>query len=591
MTRLVHVATLAALAFTTASAGAAIPGPQSWWAGPSFDATGADPILQAREDFDRMIEIAPAKGRPVVGAVAIDWCKHANTENASGGALARALSAMEQRGWFWDDITKVASYLCGNPNDAQYKRQAGYFIQGLVNLTGQSAADVLADLRFRMDGRRWAAEREATCKRFEVSSEASVEDRDLAAAHRDMFGCNYDVVPGWWTDRATTKIDHHLDRTAAEPSQLLRSYSVTQCMAAPSKPEVAILRYAMCGRDLKALDVAVLDRELARDKHNAFARTIARQQLARVKMRGTDFEAKVRELVAKEPAFQRLAFAVPTAAWDRAVARHRSHATALERAASFEAVFYGPSKKAARGCSAQLREDFRAYVRAAKPKDLAAVEAVATDDVGVLLLSRLSACEAVDGSGHAAVMLHALGNAARAARGPRLAVYHALVDELSEIRADRERFPLEPRDLPSMPSMALWGDAYTLASGAVLAMQKAAGVVKKTTKVDDGVIVEFATEAWTEDDWSCVDTNKIFKIDDGRVIYHQSCKKVGKRTVKRTAPAIWIPSAYAAKVTAGTFVDFDYDLNRKHEKAIAMPRVVFKNKQRTTVLAAYGIAL
>jgi ribosomal protein L37AE/L43A len=347
----------------------------------------------------------------------------------------------------------------------------------------------------------------------------------------------------------------------------------------------------MCSRDLQALDMAALDRELATDKHNAFARTIARQQLSRTKMRGADFAAKVRELAAKDAAFEQLAYKVPSAAWDRALARYRSNAAPLARSAAFETVFYGPSKKASRGCSTPLRDDFRAYVRSAKPRDLAAVDALATDDIGVLLLSRLAACEALDGSGHAAVMLYTLGNAARTARGPRLAVYHALVDALSEIRADRERFPLEVRDLPSMPPMEIWSDVYKLASGSVLAMQKAAGVVKKVTTVEDGVIVDFATEAWTEDDWNCVDTNKVFKIDAGRVIYHQSCKKVGKRTVKRTAPSIWIPSAYAAAVRAGAFVDFEYDMNKKHDKAIAMPRVVFKNKQRTALLAAYGIDL
>jgi hypothetical protein len=590
MTRLL-LSALVAVSFVPA-ASAAIPLPNTYWHGPSFDVAGSAPPMQhAREDFDRMVEIAPAKGRPAIGSIAIDWCAHANTENGSGGALARALSGMEQRGWFWEDITRVASYLCVNPRDAQYQRQAGYFIQGLVNLTGQTATEVLADLRFRMDGKRWNAEREATCKRYEVSSEASVEERELAEAHRDMFGCAYDAVPGWWLDRANTKIDHHLDRTAAEPSQLLRSYSVTRCMAVPSKPEQIVLQYAMCSRDLQALDVATLDRELANDKHNAYARTIARQQLARTKMRGTEFEAKVREVAAKDAALEQLAYKVPSAAWDRAIARHRSNAAPLARAAAFETVFYGPSKKAARGCSTQLRDDFRAYVRAGKPKDLAAVDALATDDVGVLLLSRLSACEALDGGGHAAVMLYTLGNAARTARGPRLAVYHALVDALSEIRSDRERFPLELRDLPSMPPMQIWADTYSQASSSVLAMQKAAGVVKKVTTVEDGVTVEFATESWTEDDWNCVDTTKVFKIDDGRVIYHQSCKKVGKRTVKRTAPSIWIPSAYAAKVGAGTFVEFDYDLNKKHDKAIAMPRVVFKDKQRTTLLAAYGIAL
>jgi hypothetical protein len=556
-------------------------------AGSPATAQGPNP----RAKLEQMIEIAPDKGMPPVGAIAIDWCSKADTSDASGGALKRMLQNMEERGWHWDHVPRAAAQLCGNPGDPQYQRQAGYFVQGLVNLTGQAPAQVVADLRLRMDPERWAREREVTCKRFEVSQEASVETRELANAHRELFGCGYDPVPAWWLDRASITIDHHLDRTLEQPTQLQRAYHVARCMAASSKPEAQVLTYALCSPDAAALDPATLDREMAAAGHNAYAKAIARQHVSHVRRRWAALEGRVRALAAKDAAYQQLAFTVPMAAWKRALERRRSHAEALERSAAYEAAFYGPSKSASKGCSTQLRDDFRGYVRGTKPANLDQLATSATDDIGLLLLARLAACEARDGSPQAAEMLYKLGHTARSARGPRLAVYHALVDALGEIRADRERFAIEPGDLPNMPMMEIWNDALSAASSGITATQATAGVVKATKPAGDGVIVEFATESWTEDDWHCKDSNKIWKIESGRVIYHQTCKKTGKRTVKRTAPTVWVPAAYADKLTRGAFVELDYDLKRSHDKSIGMPRTIYKDKSRAKLVAAYGVQL
>lgn len=551
-------------------------------------AAHAAPNPRAR--FDRMIEIAAEPGRPVVGPVAIDWCRGVDTTYATGGALGRMLADMEERGWHWGHVPKVAALLCANPEDPQYQRQAGYFVQGLVNLTGQPAARVLADLRLRVDEQRWGAARDQTCARFAASDEDSEEKRALTTAHREMFGCGRDATPAWWLGRASA-IEPVLDRTAEVPAQLLRSYRVLHCLSITGKPEYEAITYGLCGHDLRALDEATLARELADAGYNAYAQVLARQQLARTKLRGAALEARVRALAAREPAYAQLAFAIPDAAWDRFTARWRANAAALARAAAFEARFDGPDRRAARGCSAQLRDDFRAYVRGAKPAGLDAFEAAATDDIGVLLLARLTACEAVDGNAHAAELLYRLGHDARPSRGPRLAVLHALLEALGELREHRPRFPIELTDLPSPASTTMWKDAYALASPGVTAMQRSAGVVKKVTRTDDGVIVEFATESWIEDNWHCQDSNKVWKLDAGRVIYHQTCKKVGKRKVSQTAPTIWVPAAYAGGLARGRFVELDYDLRKHHGRSIGVARAIYTKKDRARLVAAYGVEL
>jgi hypothetical protein len=542
--------------------------------------------------FDRMVEIAPAPGMPAVGPIAIDWCGLVDHQYATGGALGRLLGDMEERGWHWDHLPRVAAQLCGNPRDAQYRRQAGYFVQGLVNLTGQSAEQVVADLRLRLDEAAWQAGREETCRRFAVSDEASEEVRALAEAQREIFGCGSDAVPGWWLRRASVAIDHHLDRTAAAPSQLLRSYHVARCLSITSDAKAEALTYGLCGHDLRALDDAALARELKKAGHNAYGQTIARQQLSVVRLRGAAFETRVRVLAEAEPAYRQLAFTAPAAAWDRAMARRRAHAEALDRASGYRATLYGPDRRAARGCSERLRRDFRGYVRSAAPRDLAAFQAAATDDVGLVLLAALTACEAAEGNAHAAELLYRLGHTARAARGPRLAVFHAMVDALNEIRADRPRFPLDHGNLPRPQGMTLWRDAYALASSGITGMQADAGVIKAVSRAGDGLVVEFATESWVEDDWHCKDTQQVWRIDEGgRVIYHKTCKKVGKRTVKKTPPAIWVPAGYGAGLARGRFVELDHDLRREHDRFVGVARAVYQDKDRTRLVAAYGVEL
>jgi len=85
-------------------------------------------------------------------------------------------------------------------------------------------------------------------------------------------------------------------------------------------------------------------------------------------------------------------------------------------------------------------------------------------------------------------------------------------------------------------------------------VHKASGKVKTTKKAGEGrTTIVFADKVTRWADMDCRDTNKIERVHpDGRIDYHQRCRKTGKMNVdRRTFDPVEVPAVEAAKLVAG----------------------------------------
>jgi hypothetical protein len=569
-----------------------------------------------KEDLkiSRMVVFEPDPGREKVEAMKPTWCDLTNKYEGKvmGSRLARTLTRIKDKGWYRGDITTVAEILCTHPDAPDWQKQTGYVVQGWVNTTGLGKDDALAGIRARVQRERWEKQKKEVCGDMEVSGEASEEQKRINSAMRDTFGCGKEIYWRMPYARVGDKLEWFLDKDIEIPSEVMRSYYVLNCLGHGyelKKSELYVLAgYARCGIDARKLSREKLDKEIKDKGYNEYQSILAREQLARAKDVGERYQRVIDKLVKSDPVYKRIFYEAPEKAFKSWEKDYNANKAAIDEANAFEGKLYGPSKKAMTGCAKTLRANFAKYVKSKKPKTIKTAQEAATDRIGMILLGNLVACEAAEGNYNGMKMLDELYQKGRLARGPRYAAYYAVLDVLSEIRADRAKFSMEPKMMGYKSIMSFGSRAMELcAAGSkgktpshrpgpsckTTVGHDAKGVVKKVKKTKEGTKILFKTEKWKEEDVECVDTNKIWMIDKGKVKYFQECTLKGYKWVKHTEKTTIIPNDAAAGIKRGMFFKgkADYPYDDKKFKRFGFPEAVYKNKKKKRLINFYGIKL
>jgi hypothetical protein len=268
---------------------------------------------------------------------------------------------------------------------------------------------------------------------------------------------------------------------------------------------------------------------------------------------------------------------------------------AFQRSNEFEHVFWGPSRRAMKGCWPALYKDFAAVAKTLKHGNAHEFRESLSDPVASLVFSRLGACAAVDGDANYALALLTISRDLRASRGPRLAAYYAALDALSKILEDRTKFPIDAKSFWFMKSNALYQAAFSAANGRKKGMgfvaQTAKGIVKSASKGAQGVVVAFQTEKHQEMGRSCVETGHILTFRaDGSPLYYQKCHDTGLITVNDTPGAVTIPTDWASGIAVGAAIDFEAAIGQPPAR-IALPKAVYSDKSKKKLVAFYGLGL
>jgi hypothetical protein len=540
----------------------------------------------------------PGPGRDRVAPHAPGWCADVKPE---GSWTPLALGRLVRSG----DHLAAARVACQWPKEAAIHQVVATIEQTWVNTTGLSAKQAAESLRARLSTDTFAADKRALCDALVVSDEQRGAAKAFMITRRTLFGCvpkdHRDKEPLWslTTEGLPLDLGVSIDAGTEESDELVRlALAVNQsegALARDTIAEVELAAYAVDQIDYTALSAEAVMKQLgtAPYKGNSYARTIALESLARAQMAIAVITAEVQRRAKTDEDWKEVLIAAPqraVAAWTKDVAANRE---ALARSAEFERAFWGPSRKAVKGCWNKLLPDF---VAIAKTLDRSSAEGFAQElsaSVPSILFTRLVACAAVDGDLAQASLLVAM-IPTRIVLGPRAAAYYGALEALGAIAADRPKFPVAPKDLRRPSEPGLFAEAMVLIGA--LDMQRqwvgadGGGIVKSTRTTSAGVEVVFVSEKHQEMGYDCVETDKIDSITkDGTVVYRKRCKPTGLETVVTTTPSITVPTLWATGIKKGAFVRFAAQRGDTAAR-IAIPVFVTPNG-KPPIVNFLGIAL
>jgi hypothetical protein len=568
------------------------------------DLCTADPdadydVQQAQQDrADRtticeMVTIEPAPGVERIAAQKPGWCDKLSKDSLAKAMTSLATQPMKRLAnfeYWWDSTPPILASLCASPDDPMVQEQTGYFYQWWVNETGVSPAQLDGFFRYFAEPPGESTDLYETsvataCKALPAASdEASERDRRLNAATRQAVGCGQNAGVPFWVDRGLiTDVSWDIDAAAEPPSELVRAYLVLSCLVPRETLEDSDLAaYAVCGADARALDPKAMETQIA--SYPELVKAQARMLLGVAQRVGATYEAAAQAKASADPAWQTMLYDAPAGAWKQWASLYQANKAPIDAARAYETAFYGPSRKAAKGCWKSAWGNFTAHVQAAKASSLLEAKHAMTDTVGAIILEHLVACTAAEGETVMNNDFSQLYGTAPSARGPRYASVAAVIQAINTIQEDRSKFSGGGTWFNGMFTMR---SPLAEGSGDVNALDLArddqGGVVKKVKKDGDVVRVEFKSDRWKEPSMSCVQTDRIQQIGiDGTLIYEQKCTYGKDIWVEQTHDPISVPAALAGGIKPGSFV---------RAAADAFPVEVWANKDRKVLTAYMGVEL
>jgi hypothetical protein len=447
---------------------------------------------------------------------------------------------------------------------------------------GATDKDFVEAMTLFIQGNKASALEDEQCAPYkEKDTEIGAEERTLKETEAWMFGCGNDPDEQmlYWLDKPNI-------------TEVQRAALVTSCIGQQSSRDEKLGRgeFAFCLVDMKSLDRAKFDKEIAGMKLNLYGKVQLTMSWGQAKAKAQALLKKYAEKGAKDEEWKRL-FDAPEQGWKEWMAIYEANKDAYKAIRDVDQKVAKGSKKALAGCGDSIRKIwFDHFKQAKKIKKLEDAVTAGTDVVGYPLLVAMMRCDAANERYlEVAAAQDLFMQRAKESRGPRYAAYDATLTVLNEIRADREKFPLD-RMYPDPPRMGqkTWYKAYEQTFNKI-SYDKGTGQIKDIKKKGDNVNVIFKTVKWKEEEaYDCKDTRKVYRIrDDGTLEYYQKCKyKIVQRS--STLEPVVIPKDFADGLKEGLMVEVM--INRaKDGTRFAVPKGVWKDIDKKKFTGTFGV--
>jgi hypothetical protein len=531
-------------------------------------ATGAAALLAPataaaqRMTMADVVKVAPENGMPAVGKWKPTWCDAVGDDGTGGGF--RSLVRHTEGRYLWDSFAQAAERTCTDPDNEAFQAQVGMYMQRWVNDTGASAKQIAEFITLRVDKDKWEAQNKATCEKLPPIEEGSDRLKTLRRYELRVLGCSTFGDPTTPRHLAVEGVSADadlwtFDRGEQPESQVLAIGRLINCFGYDKIGPHQLAGWAVCRLEVPQLDQGKLEAELKAAGHNDFARIIASQAMAYVKMRGREYEAAAQAAMGKDPDVKVL-FDAAEAGWKQWQADYAAARPAMDAAMAYEEKFYGLRKSAAKGCFAGLGGLLKGVMAGRKGASIEEVMTIATSGVGPVMLEHLTACMSADlppGVGGEAVPIYMLKEMLAwgpPARGPRVAAQVALSKAAATIAADRTGFAYG-NDVASV-------DARSPLAGRTFARTMPridqSGEVASLKVEGDKVKVTFKPVKFKDKEMSCTETSKIIMWSgDGTPIYARNCRYTGRTVVRDlTAQPFWTYKHFAGGIKKGVVVKY-----------------------------------
>jgi hypothetical protein len=561
---------------------------------------------QSGEDVSELGQLPlpeAAPGADKAKAAAPSWCNVVQpVQGYSAGGFRRTLS--DRVGV--DSIALGAQIACKWPKEPAVAHASGVMAQHVMNWTGlkQPQAMELIGLLGQVD--RMKSDKGKLCNALELPEEDEGEEYEFMKARRVLFGCGPNEAQ-WWSGADLGNADQmisFLDSATQTPDELARTAFVLSRAAYIFNDKGPYFDKRLSSYTIDQVDLGLLSEaaalktlEGAPYKGNLYARATVMASASRAKLAASLIKAEVAAKAAKDADWKRFLVTTPQGAieaMNKAAAQYKDE---LARSAEFEKKLWGPSKNAMKGCWPALRKDFIEVMKPLKHgNEVEAYESL-NEPIPALLFGRLVACAAVEQDPTYANYLLATSREVRATRGPRAAAYYAAAATLSEIIADRSKFPISLQDFRGYaPRSALYDKSMRIPDvnkskfDVMGWIEDGEGTVKSVKKNGDTHLVTFVATKVQVMSQSCTETNKIVMwATDGRPIYYRNCTDTGLVWVDTTPGPINVPDEWVTGIKVGAIVKFK--ATRGKDTRTGLPVAVYADKKKSKLLNYNGFGL
>jgi hypothetical protein len=538
------------------------------------------------------------------------WCDAAGkTEGWKSGRIHRTFAS----GNGIQGVIEAMRQICERPTDTTWKQEAGYMLQRWMNWTHLSQADAEKSIRARIQTAKFSAQHDELCKALELSPEVAGQEQAYGEARLLFFGCKNENQT-LWQDRSAgnpTGVGFYLDGDT-QTDELMRAFWLFTYLHDPWKhalpansadENLPLLYYAIAQSDVQKLDRAAIAKTLAEPPYSEYAQTVAMETLGVLKAEQAAYEKAIDKMTKGDEDYAAILRAAPKKAlaqWDAMFTQWKPE---IERSAAFEKLLSKPSRKALKGCSANLFKDGEKVVKSLKTtsyKEL--VDKISGDPVANLILGRIAVCYAADKVWGGSGALRDLVTKGRDLRGPRSLTYYAVVDAIAEAKKDR------PKLLFDLSGFFLNGGALSGGfepPGKDLDFNGRAprewektdnkGVVASTKKVEDGLQIVFKKVTLRYENYDCKDdTRHPLRINsDGRIEYYRNCKPLGTFSTQDETPhSVVISPLLGANVKPGVFLQYvEASTNAKNGDPFGAVVFTKKTAEDKKIASFFGFAL
>lgn len=543
-------------------------------------------------------KLPPPPGVETVKPMKPTWCAGYKPRPWLPGNLV--YDDVDRLGYSEELLEQIAQLACDRPDEPGRQQWIAFYRQGWLNIVGTSEKEDRAAMAARMSLRAARDAAAARCAPMYADKGLSPADAVFTRLRATAVGCYgppTEITDGNSNAFGLSGASYWLDRAAEPPDELVRLSWVLRCLnpgasnVDPDSIDRALGRWSMCGMDAARLDRKKFDKEVAALGLDPLGQVRAREAFAYTRLLVASYQAALTRLRAKDPAYGRIldAAARGFADW---VALRREHAAVLDQAFAMEDAFRDADPRTIGDCSGSLRKALQDHVAAVAPKTKDELVDALNDDVGQPVLKALIACDSMQGRYALSDTEHALLGSGRTRRGPRTAAFWATLDVVSEIAAEKFRFPVQPGNFGGpLPDRGAWMvAAWESTFNQIHWDRDQKGQVATVKAQGDGVMVTFKTRSWKEPVWKCKETNRVDRITpDGRVEYRQSCVAAGTQVVKETPRPAWIRKDLAAGIKPGVFVTMRLDT--KPEPDQGYPLSVHADAGQTRLVQYQGFVV
>lgn len=449
-------------------------------------------------------------------------------------------------------FTAAAILTCREEQDAMTRQVDDWKAHYLAH-TGANQADIDASLAARVDSDALDAEEEAECRAAEPRKVAfgNLETRLRGELVQWLLNCPLQEV------KAPTSAQDDFDRSDATMVERLARIDwyigddmVNGVVENDNHVQPSRTAYAAAGMDLVALDRAQLEKDLEKLKLPKAAAQIAREKFVRAQYLATLWKHYLVTQKQESPQFVKVtvdAAVKASNAWKAADKSDRDLQALLHRCQDL-AIGKTKDNRKLKECSEDLRGRFQAMVDRGHLQGL--------EDHARLLASMPYAYETLEqlANVHEALGEKDIANGlrqtwlvgSRVVRGPHAWTYWAMVDANAELGDDGVV------SFASRPPASSWARDREWSFDS----DDDRGRVVSVSAEGDMLKLTFANEKIDVADVDCVETNKIDRIENGKVTYRQSCRIIGSHEETVHIDPVKLPKRYSAGVSTGRFLSF-----------------------------------